>query len=169
MSKITQHSTGASPPSCLYDTLDNATAAYTAIHEWQESKKFDDPHKNVLVLDNNGQRVFHPHMKLPLSFTWRYPILKIKKTDSESPLPSPNTSVTLSLLPSLPCSRHPSLHTPTPILHTQPRDLLKLPPPAQPSHHFMPTLLCAPIFSHTISSPTPTHLFHTSPHQQNTK
>ena len=31
---------------CLYDTLDNATAAYTAIHEWQENKKFDDPHKN---------------------------------------------------------------------------------------------------------------------------
>jgi len=70
---------------CLYDTLDNATAAYMAIHEWQESKKFDDPHKNVPMLDNNGQRILHLHTKLPLSFTWRDPILKIKKTDSESP------------------------------------------------------------------------------------
>jgi len=68
-------------------------AAYTAIHEWQESKKFDDPHKNVPMLDNNGQRVLHPHTKLPLPFTWRYPILQIRKTDSESLFPPPNALV----------------------------------------------------------------------------
>jgi len=41
----------------LYDTLDNATAAYTAMHEWQENQEFDDPNKNVRILNNNGQRV----------------------------------------------------------------------------------------------------------------
>jgi len=72
MNKITQHFTGASPPSpvCTYDTLDNATTTYAAIHEWQEGKKYDDPHKNVPMLDNNGQRVLHPHPKLLLSFPW---------------------------------------------------------------------------------------------------
>ena len=54
-----------------------------------------------------------PH-KHPLSLTWRYPILQIRKTDSESRLPPPNTFVTLSLFPSLPCPHHPSLHTPSP-------------------------------------------------------
>ena len=71
MSKITQP---ISSFTCLYDTLDNATAAYTAVHEWQESKKFDNSHKNVPMLDNNGQSFLHPHKKLPLSFTWRYDV-----------------------------------------------------------------------------------------------
>jgi len=62
------------------------------------------------MLDNHGQRVLHPHTKLLLSFTWRYPILKIKKTDSASPLLPPNTFFILSS-PSRP--HYPTLHPPT--------------------------------------------------------
>jgi len=46
-----------------------------------------------------------------LSFTWRYPILKIKKTDSASPLLPPNTFV---ILPSPSCPHYPTLYPPTP-------------------------------------------------------
>ena len=62
------------------------------------------------MLDNHGQRVLHPYTKLPLSFTWRYHILNIKKTDSASPLLPPNTFV---ILPSPSCPHNPTLYPTT--------------------------------------------------------
>jgi len=61
------------------------------------------------MLDNHGQKVLHPYTKLALSFTWRYPILKIKKTDSASPLLPPNT---FAILPSPSFPHYPTLYPP---------------------------------------------------------
>ena len=123
---------------------------------WVLAKRM--PHKNVPLLDNNGTQVLHPHTKVLLTFTWRYPILQIKKTDSESPLPLTNILVApFSFFFPL-RSHHHSLHT----ANSQPSHPTKQPPDvhsctSHPQPHPFPDSLTLPRFpSHEFTS----HLTH---------